>query len=66
MKFILRLFPEISIKSRPVRNRLIKVLMQNLFNVAQHHGFDIKVQAQWDKLIVKVGGDDPPLRTSLR
>lgn len=63
MKFILRLFPEISIKSRPVRNRLIKVLMQNLFNVAQHHGFDIKVQAQWDKLIVKVGGDDESEKT---
>lgn len=63
MKFILRLFPEISIKSRPVRNRLIKVLMQNLFNVAQHHGFDIKVQAQWDKLIVKVGGDDESVKT---
>ena len=63
MKFILRLFPEISIKSRPVRNRLIKVLMQNLFNVAQHHGFDIKVQAQWDKLIVKVAGDDESDKT---
>ena len=37
--------------------------MQNLFNVAQHHGFDIKVQAQWDKLIVKVGGDDESDKT---
>ena len=46
-----------------MRNRLIKVLMQNLFNVAQHHGFDIKVQAQWDKLIVKVGGDDESEKT---
>lgn len=58
MKFILRLFPEISIKSRPVRNRLIKVLTQNLFNVAGHHGFTIKVLPQWDKLIVNVGEDD--------
>ena len=58
MKFILRLFPEISIKSRPVRNRLIKVLMQNLFNVAQQHQFAIKIQAQWDKLIVSIGDDD--------
>ena len=46
-----------------MRNRLIKVLMQNLFNVAQYHGFDIKVQAQWDKLIVKVGGDDESEKT---
>ena len=58
MKFILRLFPEISIKSRPVRNRLIKVLTQNLFNVALNHKFAIKVQAQWDKILVTVGEDD--------
>lgn len=58
MKFILRLFPEISIKSRPVRNRLIKVLTQNLFNVALNHHFAIKVQAQWDKILVTVGEDD--------
>lgn len=58
MKFILRLFPEISIKSRPVRNRLIKVLTQNLMNVAANHDFVIKVQPQWDKLIVSVGEDD--------
>lgn len=58
MQFILRLFPEISIKSRPVRNRFIRVLMQNLFNVANHHQFAIKIQAQWDKLLVKIGEDD--------
>lgn len=58
MKFILRLFPEISIKSRPVRNRLIKVLTQNLYNVALNHNFAIKIQAQWDKLIVDIGEDD--------
>lgn len=58
MKFILRLFPEISIKSRPVRNRLIKVLMQNLLNVASYHKYEIKVQAEWDKLIVNMGKED--------
>lgn len=52
MKFILRLFPEISIKSKPVRNRLIKNLQQNLFNVARHHGYTVHVFSQWDKLIV--------------
>lgn len=58
MQYILRLFPEISIKSRPVRNRFIRVLMQNLFNVAAHHQFPIKIQAQWDKLLVRIGEDD--------
>lgn len=54
MKFILRLFPEISIKSRPVRNRLIRLLQQNIINVSKHHGFSTKIIAQWDKLIVDI------------
>ena len=58
MKFILRLFPEISIKSKPVRNRLIKVLTQNLHNIAANHGFEIKVQPQWDKLMATFGSDE--------
>lgn len=55
MKFILRLFPEISIKSRPVRNRLIKLLTHNLTSIGQAHNFDIHVQAQWDKVIARFG-----------
>ncbi len=57
MKFILRLFPEISIKSKPVRNRLIKHLQQNLINVGRHHGFGIHVYPQWDKIIVRFDDD---------
>ncbi len=53
MKFILRLFPEISIKSKPVRNRLIKNLQQNIINACKHHGFTAHVYSQWDKLIVR-------------
>ena len=52
MKFILRLFPEISIKSKPVRNRLIKNLQQNLVNVGRHHQVGLHVYSQWDKIIV--------------
>ena len=55
MKFILRLFPEISIKSRPVRNRLIKLLSQNILNVAKHRAMECHVYSQWDKLIVRFG-----------
>ncbi|SPT69622.1 tRNA uracil 4-sulfurtransferase ThiI [Anaerobiospirillum thomasii] len=55
MKLIVRLFPEISIKSRPVRNRLIKLLQNNIINVGRHHHYECHVTAQWDKLLVRIG-----------
>ncbi|MCR5536853.1 MAG: tRNA 4-thiouridine(8) synthase ThiI [Succinivibrio sp.] len=63
MKFVIRLFPEISIKSRPVRNRLIKMVSRNFQNVAQQHGLDVTTVAQWDKVIVDFKQDGPELRT---
>ena len=60
MKFIVRLFPEISIKSKPVRNRLIKLVKQNIVNVLKHHNLKASAQAQWDKVIV-VFDSDPAL-----
>ena len=54
MKFILRLFPEISIKSKSVRNRLIKLLQHNIINATKHHGIETHIHSQWDKLIVTV------------
>ena len=51
MKFIIRLFPEISIKSKPVRNRLIRQVRQNLVNVCKHHGICVNAYAQWDKVV---------------
>ncbi len=55
MKFILRLFPEISIKSRPVRNRLTRQVRQNLVNTCNHHGINVNAYAQWDKVIADFG-----------
>lgn len=51
MKFILRLFPEISIKSRPVRTRLIRQVRQNLTNACAAHGIKVLADAQWDKVV---------------
>ena len=51
MKFIIRLFPEISIKSKPVRNRLIRQVRQNIVNVCKHHGISVNAYAQWDKVV---------------
>ena len=52
MKFIVRLFPEISIKSKPVRTRLIKLVRQNIGNVAAHHNLQVSAICEWDKILV--------------
>lgn len=54
MKFIIRLFPEISIKSKPVRNRLIKLLEQNLINVAKGKELMVHTHCQWDKIFIEI------------
>ncbi len=63
MKFIVRLFPEISIKSKPVRTRLIRLVKQNIINVFKHHHLLVQGQAQWDKVILEVEGEDEELRS---
>ncbi|MDU7098577.1 MAG: hypothetical protein E6314_09240, partial [Enterobacter sp.] len=37
MKFIIKLFPEITIKSQSVRLRFIKILTGNIRNVLKHY-----------------------------
>lgn len=61
MKFIIRLFPEISIKSKPVRNRLIKLVRQNIVNVCKHHNICVNAYAQWDKIVAVFGSENEPV-----
>jgi len=59
MKFIVKLFPEIMMKSKPVRKRFSKMLQGNLRNILTRHDEDIKVILEWDKIIVRSTNDDP-------
>jgi thiamine biosynthesis protein ThiI len=52
MKFIVKLFPEITIKSRPVRKRFIQRLQNNLQIMLRRVDDDIRVNLFWDKLEV--------------
>lgn len=54
MKFVVKLFPEITIKSKPVRQRLVKQLRQNISTVLQREFKDVKVQGFWDKVEVNL------------
>jgi tRNA uracil 4-sulfurtransferase len=58
MKFVVKFFPEISIKSRPVRKRFVAHLADNL--KAQLKDLDPRVQVRkgWDKLQVDTAVED--------
>lgn len=52
MKFIIKLFPEITIKSDSVRIRFIKILTSNIRNILTQH-VDVAVVRHWDFIEVR-------------
>jgi tRNA uracil 4-sulfurtransferase len=52
MKFIVKFFPEITIKSRPVRKQLVKQLRDNLRALLKSIDPAVDLQRDWDKLTV--------------
>src|SRR5690554_2360619 len=61
MKFIVKLFPEITIKSKPVRKQLTKQLRQNIRRVLRHIDAGVVVVGEWDKIEVTPQTTDPAL-----
>lgn len=58
MHFVVKLFPEIIIKSPPVRKRFIKQLRSNLQRLIRDRGHSAEVRSQWDKIEVLVEDAD--------
>ena len=54
MKFVVKLFPEITIKSKSVRKQLTKILRANLRTLLKKQGISADVQDRWDCLVVAV------------
>lgn len=54
MLFVVKYFPEITIKSKPVRQQMCRRLQNNLANRLRSIGAGIKVVREWDKLTVTV------------
>ncbi|HDI3020264.1 TPA: tRNA 4-thiouridine(8) synthase ThiI [Cronobacter turicensis] len=54
MKFIIKLFPEITIKSQSVRLRFIKILTGNIRNVLKHYDENLAVVRHWDHIVVRI------------
>lgn len=57
MKFVVKLFPEITIKSKPVRKQLIGQLRRNIHRTLTYNGIETKVQGQWDNIELVVNDD---------
>lgn len=57
MLFVIKLSPEITIKSRPVRRRLIRVLRRNLRRLLAEIDPAVQVRGEWDSLEVESGLD---------
>jgi len=53
MQFIVKFFPEITIKSKPVRRQFVSQLVNNLKSVLRSIDPDVRIQRDWDKLIVR-------------
>jgi len=58
MLFLVKLFPEITVKSRPVRKRLVRLCRKNLKIVLSRIDEGIVVNGHWDCLEVETGDID--------
>lgn len=58
MKFIVKLFPEIIMKSESVRKRFVKVLRGNIHNILVRHDERVRVICHWGFLEVRFGDDN--------
>ena len=61
MLFLVKLFPEITIKTRPVRRRFIRQLRKNIRSVLCEFDSAVSVVGEWDNLKVATSSDDPEL-----
>lgn len=58
MKFVIKLFPEITIKSKTVRKRMVVQLRRNIKEVLNTAEIDASVQGQWDAVEVNIKDDN--------
>ena len=65
MQFIIKFFPEITIKSKPVRKQFVKALRTNLRILLKPLDPEVDVQSDWDRMLVSSQSDDESLRLQM-
>lgn len=59
MLYLVKLFPEITIKTRPVRRRFIRQLRKNIRAVLVEFDPSLTVSGEWDSIEVVTSSEDP-------
>ncbi|WP_373096373.1 tRNA uracil 4-sulfurtransferase ThiI [Zhongshania sp.] len=59
MKFLVKLFPEIIIKSKPVRKKFIKQLRDNLRKLLLPLDPNLEIIRDWDRITIETASQDP-------
>lgn len=53
MQFVVKYYPEITIKSRPVRKQFIRQLRDNIRRLLREYDPDVRVVREWDKTTIE-------------
>jgi thiamine biosynthesis protein ThiI len=54
MKFIIKVSPEIIIKSKPVRKRTIRLLTRNIKIFLSDYNDEFKISDSWDRIDINI------------
>lgn len=65
MQFTVKLFPEITIKSRPVRARMVTQLRDNLLKVLRPVDPAVRVLKDWDRIVIETASQEPRLHQQM-
>ena len=66
MLFIIKFFPEITIKSKVVRKQMARRLKDNVYTLLRAVDAQVKVVTQWDKMTVETSQDSPELNAQVK
>lgn len=65
MQFVVKFFPEITIKSKPVRKQFVKQLRDNIRRLLKPIHDGISVDSDWDRILVRYAGDEDDIRLQI-
>jgi thiamine biosynthesis protein ThiI len=65
MKFVVKYFSEIAIKSKPVRRCFISQLTENIRSILRDIDTEVVVTKSWDRLFVETASGDAAVQARL-
>src|SRR5690554_2535005 len=65
MIFVIKFFPEITIKTESARKHMTKILSQNLRTLVRKQEISADVQNRWNSLVVVVNSEEESVRRKI-